>query len=100
MILGDVIDPLDHLCVLNPAMRVEDKVEHALFDDSCVDGGFPIVDGNWVVVAVQVLRFPVTGHHAGHFPDAAAEVLGGLDGDVAVGGQDELEFAALAVGAD
>ena len=34
------------------------------------------------------------------FPVAAAEVVGGLDGDVAVGGEDELEFAAPAVRAD
>ena len=47
--------------------------------------------GGGVAIEAQALHgFPVT----------AAEVVGGLDGDVAIGRQDELEFAALAVGAD
>ena len=44
------------------------------------------------------IAFEVQALHG--FPDAAAEVVGGLDCEVAVGGQDKLEFAALAVGAD
>ena len=62
--------------------------------EAAVAEGFAEPDdlaGGGIAVEVQALH---------GFPDAAAEVVGGLDGDVAVGGQDELEFAALAVGAD
>jgi len=44
----DVVNPLDHLSVLHPAVRVKDEVENALLDDGGIDGGLPVRNCHWV----------------------------------------------------
>ena len=72
MLGGDVVDPLNHLRVSDPAVRMEHQVEYPLFDYGGIDGGVPVPDRDRVVCAVEVLRLPVTRHHARHLPDSAA----------------------------
>ena len=44
-VLGsDVVDPLDHLRVLHPSVRMKDEIECALLENGGVDGGLPVPD--------------------------------------------------------
>ena len=71
--LRDVVDPFDHLCVLYPAVRVKHEIENTLLEHGGIDCGFPVFDGDGIVVAVEVLCLPVAWHHARHLPNAAAD---------------------------
>ena len=63
-----VIDELDHLSGPDPAVRMKNKREHTFFEDGRIEGGFPIGNGHRVVCAMEILRFPITGHRRGKFP--------------------------------
>ncbi len=54
-----VVDEVDDLLVLDPAVRVEDQAEDALLDDRGVKGGLPVAHGDGVVRLVIVLGRPV-----------------------------------------
>ena len=76
VLLGDVIDPLDHLGVPHPASRMEDKIKNTLFEHGYVDRRFPVLNSYRVAIAVKMLSLPIAGHHAWHFPNAITYSVG------------------------
>ena len=59
MFLFGVVDQLDDLGVLDPAVRVEDEGEQALFEDAGVERRTQVIDRLLLVHAVAVLRLPI-----------------------------------------
>ena len=63
-----VVDQLNELFRLDPAVRVEDEAEHALLNHRGVEGRLPVVDGDGIVRLVVVLGEPVARRDAGELP--------------------------------
>ncbi|HTI50548.1 MAG TPA: hypothetical protein VL475_06345, partial [Planctomycetaceae bacterium] len=71
-----VVDQLDDLFGLDPAVRVEDEIEYALLEDGDIERRFQIADRVRVVRFLQVLSRPVTGDDAGEFPAEPVNDIG------------------------
>ena len=63
-----MVDHLDDLFGLDPAVRMEDETKAALLVNSQIDRGFPVFDGDGIADAVKMLSRPVAGGDARDFP--------------------------------
>jgi hypothetical protein len=68
VLLHGVVDHLHDLRRLDPPVRVEDEVQHALLDDRDVDQRVPVGDRLRVVRPLHVLGLPVARRGAGELP--------------------------------
>ncbi len=73
VLLHGVIDQLDDLLGLDPAVRVEDEVEDPLLEHDQVERRLHVFERLGVVRLVDVLRFPVAGDDAGELPAEVAD---------------------------
>src|SRR5262249_3513865 len=92
MLFNGVVDQLDDLFVLDPAVRVEDEAVDALLDDGAVERRLEIADGDRAVrLLVVVLGRPVAGGDAGELPAELVDdvririILDGVDERAIVG---------------
>ncbi len=71
-VLGDgVVNDVHHLIVANPSVRMKHKAVDALLMHGDVERRLHVLDGDRVVGLVQMLGFPVAGHHARELPTRA-----------------------------